>query len=89
MSTPDFVTILAAKRTAIGAFQGALSKTSAVELGAAAIDGCMQYTAVSKESIDHHIEAARNAILYYIHQTGNSKFVDGKMIFLTLKILLH
>jgi len=29
-----------------------------------------------------HIEAARNAILCYIHDTGNSKFVDGKMIFL-------
>jgi hypothetical protein len=30
----------------------------------------------------HHIEAARNAILSYIHQTGNANFVDGKMIFL-------
>ena len=30
----------------------------------------------------HHIEAARNAILMYIHETGNSKFVNGKMIFL-------
>ena len=29
-----------------------------------------------------HVEAARNAILMYIHETGNSKFVDGKMIFL-------
>lgn len=30
----------------------------------------------------YHIEAARNAILHYIHETGNSDFVDGKMIFL-------
>jgi len=29
-----------------------------------------------------HVEAARNAILMYINETGNSKFVDGKMIFL-------
>jgi hypothetical protein len=29
-----------------------------------------------------HIEAARNAILHYIHETGNADFVDGKMIFL-------
>jgi hypothetical protein len=29
-----------------------------------------------------HIEAARNAILSYIHETGNADFVDGKMIFL-------
>ena len=29
-----------------------------------------------------HVEAARNAILLYIYETGNAKFVDGKMIFL-------
>jgi hypothetical protein len=29
----------------------------------------------------YHIEAARNAILHYIHETGNADFVDGKMIF--------
>jgi hypothetical protein len=29
-----------------------------------------------------HIEAARNAILHYIHQTGKADFIDGKMIFL-------
>jgi len=32
---------------------------------------------------DHDfVEAARNAILFYIHETGNAKFVNGKMIFL-------
>ena len=30
----------------------------------------------------YHIEAARNAILSYIHETGKADFVDGKMIFL-------
>jgi acyl-CoA synthetase (AMP-forming)/AMP-acid ligase II len=29
-----------------------------------------------------HVKAARNAILMYIHETGKTKFVDGKMIFL-------
>ena len=29
-----------------------------------------------------HIQASRNAILHYIHETGNADFVDGKMIFL-------
>jgi hypothetical protein len=29
-----------------------------------------------------HIQAARNAILSYIHETGNADFVSGKMIFL-------
>ena len=41
-----------------------------------------KYIPISKESMPYHIEAARNAILLYIHETGNSKFVDGKMIFL-------
>jgi hypothetical protein len=29
-----------------------------------------------------HIKAARNALLNYIHETGKSDFVDGKLIFL-------
>jgi hypothetical protein len=41
-----------------------------------------KYIPISKESMPTHIEAARNAILLYIAETGNSKFVDGKMIFL-------
>ncbi|MEZ4780023.1 MAG: GH3 auxin-responsive promoter family protein, partial [Flavobacteriaceae bacterium] len=35
-----------------------------------------------KASLPHHIRAARNAILCYINETGNTKIVDGKMIFL-------
>ncbi|MBU3820640.1 GH3 auxin-responsive promoter family protein [Flavobacteriaceae bacterium XHP0103] len=42
----------------------------------------VKYIPISKESMPFHIEAARNAILMYINETGNSKFVDGKMIFL-------
>ena len=41
-----------------------------------------KYIPITKESMPSHVEAARNAILLYIHETGNSKFVDGKMIFL-------
>ncbi len=41
-----------------------------------------KYIPITKESMPFHVEAARNAILMYIHETGKSKFVDGKMIFL-------
>ena len=41
-----------------------------------------KYIPITKESMPSHIEAARNAILFYIHETGNAKFVNGKMIFL-------
>jgi hypothetical protein len=37
----------------------------------------------------YHIEAARNAILHYIHETGKADFVDGKMIFLQGSPLLE
>ncbi len=51
------------------------AKTSGTTSGA-------KYIPLTKESMPFHIEAARNAILSYIHETGNAKFVDGKMIFL-------
>ncbi|WP_115461348.1 GH3 auxin-responsive promoter family protein [Winogradskyella aurantiaca] len=41
-----------------------------------------KYIPITKESMPTHISAARNAILMYIAETGNSQFVDGKMIFL-------
>ena len=41
-----------------------------------------KYIPITKESMPSHVEAARNAILLYIAETGKSKFVDGKMIFL-------
>lgn len=41
-----------------------------------------KYIPITKESMPTHVDAARNAILMYIAETGNSKFVDGKMIFL-------
>ena len=41
-----------------------------------------KFIPITKESMPSHVEAARNAILLYINETGKSKFVDGKMIFL-------
>ncbi|MEO6977060.1 MAG: GH3 auxin-responsive promoter family protein, partial [Mucilaginibacter sp.] len=52
-----------------------LSKTSGTTSG-------VKYIPISKESMPQHINAARNALLSYIHETGNADFVDGKLIFL-------
>ncbi|MDY0089284.1 MAG: GH3 auxin-responsive promoter family protein [Flavobacteriaceae bacterium] len=51
------------------------AKTSGTTSGA-------KYIPLTKESMPFHIEAARDAILSYIHETQNAAFVDGKMIFL-------
>jgi len=51
------------------------AKTSGTTSGA-------KYIPLTKESMPFHIEAARNAILLYIHETKNADFVNGKMIFL-------
>ena len=42
----------------------------------------VKYIPITAESIKYQVEASRNAILNYIHETGNSAFVNGKMIFL-------
>ena len=52
-----------------------IAKTSGTTTGA-------KYIPLTKASMPSHIEAARNALLCYINETGNEKFVDGKMIFL-------
>ncbi|MBO9582979.1 MAG: GH3 auxin-responsive promoter family protein [Flavobacterium sp.] len=51
------------------------AKTSGTTSGA-------KFIPLTKESMPYHIEAARNAILHYINETGKADFVDGKMIFL-------
>ena len=51
------------------------AKTSGTTSGA-------KYIPLTKESMPFHIQAARNAILHYIHETGKADFVSGKMIFL-------
>ena len=42
-----------------------------------------KYIPISKESIPNHINGARNALLSYVHETGNSTFLDGGLIFLS------
>ncbi len=42
----------------------------------------VKYIPISKESMQHHIDAAKNALLMYVHETQRPEFVDGKMIFL-------
>ncbi|OYU81341.1 MAG: hypothetical protein CFE23_04395 [Flavobacterium sp. BFFFF1] len=51
------------------------AKTSGTTSGA-------KYIPLTKESMPFHIQAARDAILHYIHETGHADFVNGKMIFL-------
>ncbi len=43
----------------------------------------VKYIPISKDSIDNHINGARNALLCYMAETGNTKFADGKLIFLS------
>ncbi|MEK6480680.1 GH3 auxin-responsive promoter family protein [Catalinimonas sp. 4WD22] len=42
-----------------------------------------KYIPITKESIPNHINSARNALLSYVHKTGKSDFLDGKLIFLS------
>jgi len=42
-----------------------------------------KYIPITKDSIPNHINTARNALLCYMAETGNSRFADGKMIFLS------
>ncbi|MDC7994995.1 GH3 auxin-responsive promoter family protein [Altibacter sp. HG106] len=51
------------------------AKTSGTTSGA-------KYIPLTKASMPAHINAARNAILCYIAETGKASFVNGKMIFL-------
>lgn len=51
------------------------AKTSGTTSGA-------KYIPISSESMPYHVEAARNAILLYVAETGKTNFVNGKMIFL-------
>ena len=52
------------------------AKTSGTTSGA-------KYIPISKESIGYHINGARNALLCYMAETGNTAFADGRMIFLS------
>ena len=43
----------------------------------------VKYIPISKDSISNHINTARNALLCYIAESGNTAFTNGKMIFLS------
>ncbi|AUC16904.1 hypothetical protein BTO06_17900 [Tenacibaculum sp. SZ-18] len=51
------------------------AKTSGTTSGA-------KYIPITKESMPTHIKSARNALLFYINETKDASFVNGKMIFL-------
>jgi len=53
-----------------------LAKTSGTTSGT-------KYIPITRESIPNHINSARDALLNYINQTGNSAFLDHKLIFLS------
>ena len=52
-----------------------LAKTSGTTSGA-------KYIPITMESMPNHILSSRNALLFYIHETGDTSFLDGKTIFL-------
>lgn len=52
-----------------------LAKTSGTTSGT-------KYIPITADSMPNHINSARNALLAYIHETGNTAFINGKMIFL-------
>ena len=43
----------------------------------------VKYIPITKDSISNHINTARNALLCYMHESGNYDFAEGKMIFLS------
>jgi hypothetical protein len=43
----------------------------------------VKYIPITKDSIDNHINTARNALLCYMAETGNTAFASGKLIFLS------
>ncbi|GAB3828500.1 hypothetical protein GCM10028895_42120 [Pontibacter rugosus] len=53
-----------------------LAKTSGTTSGT-------KYIPITKDSIPNHINGAKDALLAYVHETGKSQFLDGKMIFLS------
>ncbi|MCB9230290.1 MAG: GH3 auxin-responsive promoter family protein [Bacteroidia bacterium] len=53
-----------------------LAKTSGTTSGA-------KYIPITRDSIKYQVESARDALLLYIAETGKSRFLDGKMMFLS------
>ena len=49
----------------------------------------VKYIPITKDSMQHHITAAKTALLCYINETGNADFLNGKLIFLQGSPLLN
>ncbi|NND31022.1 MAG: hypothetical protein HKN76_00435 [Saprospiraceae bacterium] len=43
----------------------------------------VKYIPMTRESTPYHVNSARNSLFTYIAQTGNRKFLDGKMLYLS------
>ena len=52
------------------------AKTSGTTSGA-------KYIPITADSIPNHINSARDALLNYVHESGNARFLDQKLIFLS------
>ena len=52
-----------------------LAKTSGTTSGA-------KYIPITNESMPNHILSSRNALLFYVYETGDTSFLNGKTIFL-------
>ena len=53
-----------------------LAKTSGTTSG-------VKYIPITADSIPNHINSARDALLNHVHERGNGRFLDGKLIFLS------
>lgn len=53
-----------------------LAKTSGTTSG-------VKYIPITRESVSTHFTNSRNAVLSYVHETGNASFLDGNLIFLS------
>ncbi len=42
-----------------------------------------KYIPITQDSVSNHFNSARDASLNYVHETGNSSFLDGGLIFLS------
>jgi hypothetical protein len=53
-----------------------LAKTSGTTSGT-------KYIPITRDSVPYHFNNSRNAVLSYVHETGNASFLDGGLIFLS------
>ena len=74
---PYFEAVAAGERDVLWPGKPAyLAKTSGTTSGT-------KYIPITRDSIPNHINSARNALLSYVHETRNSAFLDGNLIFLS------